>query len=75
MMEAEVINIVSNILNIKRSKITENSGINTIEQWDSLKHMQIISAIEEEYKIEFSEEQLIKSNNVKKLINSIKKNI
>ncbi len=74
-MEAEVINIVSNILNIKRSKITENSGINTIEQWDSLKHMQIISAIEEEYKIEFSEEQLIKSNNVKKLINSIKKNI
>lgn len=75
MMKAEVINIVSNILNIKRSKITENSGINTIEEWDSLKHMQIISAIEEEYKIEFSEEQLIKSNNVKKLINSIKKNI
>lgn len=74
-MKAEVINIVSNILNIKRSKITENSGINTIEEWDSLKHMQIISAIEEEYKIEFSEEQLIKSNNVKKLINSIKKNI
>ena len=74
-MKAEVIDIVSNILNIKKSKITENSGINTIEQWDSLKHMQIISAIEEEYKIEFSEQELIRSNNVKKLINSIKKNI
>ena len=74
-MKAKVIDIVSNILNIKKSKITENSGINTIEQWDSLKHMQIISAIEEEYKIEFSEQELINSNNVKKLINSIKKNI
>lgn len=74
-MKAKVIDIVSNILNIKKSKITENSGINTIEQWDSLKHMQIISAIEEEYKIEFSEQELIRSNNVKKLINSIKKNI
>ena len=74
-MKDGVIDIVSNILNIKKSKITENSGINTIEQWDSLKHMQIISAIEEEYKVEFSEEELIKSNNVKKLINSIKKNI
>ena len=74
-MKTEVIDIVSNILNIKKSKITENSGINTIEQWDSLKHMQIISAIEEEYKIEFSEQELIRSSNVKKLINSIKKNI
>lgn len=74
-MKAEVIDIVSNILNIKKSKITENSGINTIKQWDSLKHMQIISAIEEEYKIEFSEQELINSNNVKKLINLIKKNI
>ena len=74
-MKTEVIDIVSNILNIKKSKITENSGINTIEQWDSLKHMQIISSIEEEYKIEFSEQELINSNNVKKLINSIKKNI
>jgi len=74
-MKAEVIDIVSNILNIKKSKITENSGINTIKQWDSLKHMQIISAIEEEYKIEFSEQELINSNNVKKLINSIKKSI
>lgn len=72
-MKDKIKNIICDILNIKKSALTENSGIETIKQWDSLKHMQIITAIEEEYKIQFSEEDLIKSNNLKKIINSIKK--
>ena len=72
-MKDKIKNIICDILNIKKSALSENSGIETIKQWDSLKHMQIITAIEEEYKIQFSEEDLIKSNNLKKIINSIKK--
>ena len=72
-MKDKIKNIICDILNIKKSALTENSGIETIKQWDSLKHMQIITAIEEEYKIQCSEEDLIKSNNLKKIINSIKK--
>ena len=44
--EKKLKNLISNILEIKSEKITLNSGMNTIEQWDSLAHLSILSELD-----------------------------
>ena len=47
--------------------------MNNVEQWDSLKQMQIIIALEDEFNVKFSETDLSEANSVEKLTNKIKK--
>lgn len=70
-MEKDVIKIISEVLEVQESKISINTGIGDIPEWDSIKQMQIIISLEEEYGIEFSEDDLVEANNVKKLCEHI----
>lgn len=55
--------------------ITSETTANDIEAWDSLSHIILISAIEEEFGIEFSQREVIKFKTVGDLLNSIKTKI
>ena len=39
-------NLISKILKVKTEKITLNSGMNNLEQWDSLAHLSILSELD-----------------------------
>ena len=39
-------------------KINENSSPDTIELWDSLKHMNLVIALEEEFNVQFDTEDI-----------------
>ena len=39
-------NLISKILNLKEKRITLNSGLNNLEQWDSLAHLSILTEID-----------------------------
>ena len=69
----KIIDIISDILNIKKKEISNKTSINNVQHWDSLKQMQIIIAIEDEFNIKFSEDNLSEANSVKKLIEATKK--
>ena len=69
----KIIDIISDILNIKKKEISNKTSMNIVQHWDSLKQMQIIIAIEDEFNIKFSEDNLIEANSVKKLIEATKK--
>ena len=71
--EKKIIDIISDILSIKKKKISNKTTMNNIDQWDSLKQMQIILAIEDELKIRFNEDDLINANSVEKLLKTIQK--
>lgn len=58
-MEDQIKNVMSSVLGIESSEINENTTQNTIEQWDSLKHMNLIVAFEEEFNIEFTNEEIM----------------
>ena len=72
-MKERIIDIVSDVLRIKKSNISLKTSMNKVEQWDSLKQMQIIIAIEDELNIKFSEDNLSEANSVRKLIDTVKK--
>ena len=50
--------IMALVFNIKKNEIKKNSSPDTIEVWDSIKHMNLIIALEEEFKVNFSNKEI-----------------
>ncbi len=49
---------MAQIFNIDIDTITGESSPESVERWDSLKHMQLILAIEDEFDITFSDDDI-----------------
>ena len=59
---------MSSVLGISEDLINENSSPDTIDSWDSLKHMSLVVALEEEFKIEFTDENITELINMKLIL-------
>ncbi len=55
---------------IDKSDIDESSSMDSIENWDSIKHMNLVVSLEENFKIEFDDQEIVELLNFK-LIDSI----
>lgn len=64
-MEENIKIVMANVLGIDATKITEDASPDTIDEWDSLKHMNLVLALEEEFDVVFSDEQIIDMLNYK----------
>lgn len=51
--------------------ITEESSANNVDGWDSLSHVQLISAIEDEFDISFTSKEIMNWKNIGEMITSI----
>jgi len=71
-MEKRIKIVMSAVLEIPIGQIKEVSSPDTIESWDSLKHMNLIVALEEEFNIEFDDEEIVNSVNYALILNIIK---
>lgn len=71
-VKEDVFKVMSGVFNIPVEQISEDSSPDTIRGWDSLKHMNLVLALEEEFGIQFAEEQIVEMLNVALLIEAIK---
>ena len=55
--------------------LSDELSANDVDNWDSLTHMLLISEVENSFNIKFRVKELIKINNVGKLINIISSKI
>lgn len=74
-MENKLIEILSIILKEKHDNISINTSSESNAKWDSLNQMNIIVAIEEEFGIEFNDEETITLNSYSLLLDSIKQKL
>ena len=58
-MEQELKQIMSNVFEIEEDEITDESSMGNIENWDSLKHLNLIIAIEEHFGISITEDEMV----------------
>ena len=65
--------IFKTALNIGDDKLNENIKYNEIEEWDSIGHMTLIAALEEEYKINLETDDIIEFSSFKKGMSILKK--
>jgi acyl carrier protein len=68
-MEDRIKKVMSDVFDIDIESINNDSSPDNIENWDSLKHMNLIVALEEEFEIEFSDEEIIDSMNYALIVN------
>lgn len=50
--------VLSSLLSTSRDVLGRESSRETLEQWDSLKHMHLVLALEEEFGIEFDDDEV-----------------
>ena len=60
----ELIELISEILDLPKNQIKANSGPASLPQWDSLAHFCIVAAIEEKYKIKLKMNEIINISNL-----------
>ena len=65
--------IFKTALNISDDKLSENLEYNEIEEWDSIGHMTLIAALEEEFKISIETDDIIEFSSFKKGMSILKK--
>ena len=60
-------------LNVTAEKVNKNLKYNEIDEWDSIGHMTLVAALEEEYKISFETDDIIDFSSFEKGIEILKK--
>ncbi len=63
--------ILSSLLNVSRDRLSRESSRVTLQQWDSLKHMHLVLALEEEFGIEFDDNEVSNLASAAALLDSI----
>ena len=71
-MEDRIKQVIADVLMIELSEIDDKSSPNTIDKWDSMNQMNIVVALEEEFGIQISDDDVIEMLNVKLIQEIIK---
>lgn len=67
-MENKIKQIMADVFSMDISEINEDASPDNIDKWDSLGHMCLITAIEEELDITFNNDQIIEMMNFKLIL-------
>ena len=67
--------IFRDVLDNPKVEITESSSARNVEGWDSLAHISIVSAIEQQFRIRFALGELEKLNDVGEMIALMRKKL
>lgn len=59
---------MEDIFQVDRNTISDNSAPGVIREWDSLKHMLLMLALEEEFEFRFTDEEMTKCVDVKSIL-------
>jgi len=74
-VEERIKSVMSAVFEVSAYKIKDDSSPDTIESWDSLKHMNLIVSLEEEFQIELTDDEIIEMMNYSLIKNIIKEKI
>jgi acyl carrier protein len=58
-VEKRVFKVISQVMGVSLAEVDENASPDTIGTWDSLKHMNLILALEQEFGVQFTDRQII----------------
>ncbi len=59
-MEKKVRNIMAKVFEIEISKISPKAKPSNIDNWDSLRHLMLIVELEKEFKVNFTDDELVR---------------
>jgi acyl carrier protein len=70
-IENRVREVMSAVFGVSEDKVSDETSPDTISSWDSLQHMNLVAAIEEEFKIELLDDDVLSMQNFKLIVTII----
>ena len=74
-LKEKVFKVVSQVMGVPIGELNDDSSPDTIEVWDSIKHMNLILALEEEFNVEFSEENILEMLSIQLIVEIMKERL
>jgi acyl carrier protein len=74
-IEERIKNVMSSVFELPIEQIKDSSSPDTIESWDSLKHMNLVIALEDEFNCEFTDSETVEIVNYKLILTIIAEHI
>jgi acyl carrier protein len=74
-MDNRIKNIMAAVFEISPTEINDASSSDTIENWDSLNLMNLVVALEEEFDIQFDDQDIVEMLNFKLIREIIKEKL
>lgn len=60
-----ILDTMAQIFQVSRSEVGESTSMDNFEVWDSLKHMNLVIALEEKFGIQFTDQEIVELLNYK----------
>ena len=70
-MEESIKEMVSEVFGIDEEDVTPDTSPETIDNWDSMNHLKLVTAIEEEFSINLTMDEVESITNVKTLMDVV----
>jgi acyl carrier protein len=70
-LKERVFRIISQVMNVSSEEVNEGSSPESLERWDSFQHMNLVLALEEEFKIRFTDEEIIQMRNASMILDTL----
>ena len=62
-VDERIKNVMANVFQLQPSEIHEDVSPDNLSQWDSIKHMNLVVSLEEEFGVEFPSESIVQMSN------------
>ncbi|MCX4269576.1 MAG: acyl carrier protein [Lachnospiraceae bacterium] len=72
-MKEKIISIIAEITKIEQTELLEN--MDTAKLWDSMKQIEVILALEEEYGIQFEQNELAELTTTGKIVDVLQRKV
>ncbi len=69
-IQEKVIQVLINIFQVSPNKISTETTSDNVENWDSMNHINMILALEQEFGIRYDEEQVVSMLSVEEIIDA-----
>ncbi len=59
--------VFSNVFDIDTDEISHDSTMDSLDEWDSLRHLEVITSVEEAFGVQFDMGDIINLNSIEKI--------
>jgi acyl carrier protein len=68
---SKVLKIAADVLSVSPSALTENSSPKTVENWDSIRHLNLVLALEDSFAVQFTPEEMEQMGTIGQIISLV----
>lgn len=72
-IEKEVIEIIADIIHVPESGLSIETEMENVSEWDSMRHMMILTTTQEHFCIEFPEDDIFDLVSVRSIVDEVAK--